>query len=142
MEKECLIISLIYIERLYECSRIYISETNWKHLCFITLSIASKVWDDESYENVHFALVYTRFTKEEIAKMEGRFLELTNFNINVKSSEYAKYYFILRTHAENNKRSFPLQPLDVDTVRKLQASAEAAQAKLAQVHEERNLKTS
>ena len=76
MEKECCIVSLIYIEKLYKLAGIFITERNWKHLCFITLAIGSKVWDDESYENMHFAIVFPRYTKEIIAAMEGLFLEL------------------------------------------------------------------
>ena len=38
----------------------------------------------------------------------------------IKGSEYAKYYFILRAFAEKNKRSFPLRPLDLDTIMNLQ----------------------
>jgi hypothetical protein len=141
MEKECLIISLIYIERLYNCCGVYITELNWKHMAFITLSIGSKVWDDESYENVHFAIVFPRFTKEQIAEMESLFLSLVDFNVAIKSSEYAKYYFILRTYAEKNKRSFPLQPLDVDTVRKLQTNSANAGDNLRKYHAEFLFKT-
>jgi hypothetical protein len=100
MEKECSIICLVYIERLLNLAQIRIDELNWKRLVFITLVIGSKVWDDESYENVHFAKVFTRFTLKDIVDMERMFLALVNFNVGIKSSEYAKYYFILRTYSE------------------------------------------
>jgi hypothetical protein len=135
MEKECSIISLVYIERLLEHAKIRIDEKNWKRLVFITLIVGSKVWDDESYENVHFAKVFTRFTLKEIVELERMFLELVNFNVGIKSSEYAKYYFILRTYSEQEKRSFPLQPLDVDTVRQLQSNAKRVESSLRTEHE-------
>ena len=39
-----------------------------------------------------------------------------DYNLYIKSSDYAKYYFILRTFAEKNKKSFPLRPLDINTI--------------------------
>jgi len=44
--------------------------------------------------------------------------------LRVSGSEYAKYYFILRTFAEKNKKSFSLKALNVQTVRMLQNRAE------------------
>jgi len=97
MEKEWSIICLVYIERIMNMSGIQISHRNWKRLTFICLVIASKVWDDESYENKHFAKVFTRFTLKEIVELERMFLGIVDFNVGVKGSEYAKYYFVLRT---------------------------------------------
>ena len=48
--------------------------------------------------------------------MERVFLDYIDYNLYVKSSEYAKYYFILRTFAEKNKKSFPLRALDLKTI--------------------------
>lgn len=59
----------------------------------------------------------------------------------MKSSEYAKYYFILRAQADKSKGSFTLQPLDVDTVRKLQGNAEKASKRFEEIVAERFLKT-
>ena len=52
--------------------------------------------------------------------MERQFLELLQFNINVPSSVYAKYYFDLRSLAEANNLCFPLEPLSRDKAQKLE----------------------
>ncbi|CAG9313183.1 unnamed protein product [Blepharisma stoltei] len=141
MEKECSIISLIYIERMINKSGLYVNEKNWKKLILISLIIASKVWDDESYENIHFAKVFTKFSLKEINSMERLFLTLVDYDVGIKKSEYAKYYFILRTYAEKNRRSFPLKALDVDTVRKLQTNANRAEERFKNIHSESLFKT-
>lgn len=53
-------------------------------------------------------------------ELERQFLELLQFNINVPSSVYAKYYFDLRSLAEANNLSFPLEPLSRDKAQKLE----------------------
>lgn len=52
--------------------------------------------------------------------MERAFLELLQFNINVPSSVYAKYYFDLRSLADANDLVFPLEPLSKERARKLE----------------------
>jgi hypothetical protein len=44
---------------------------------------------------------------------------MLQFNINVPSSVYAKYYFDLRTMAEANEMSFPSVPLSKERALKL-----------------------
>lgn len=54
-------------------------------------------------------------------ELERQFLEMLQFNINVPSSVYAKYYFDLRTLAEANELTFPSEPLSKDKAQKLEA---------------------
>jgi len=54
MEKEIPILCLIYLERFSKKTGILITGQNWKRLTLISLILASKIWDDDSLENVHF----------------------------------------------------------------------------------------
>ena len=59
-------------------------------------------------------------------ELERQFLELLQFNINVPSSVYAKYYFDLRSLAEANNLSFPLEPLSRERAHKLEVRGVSA----------------
>jgi len=57
---------------------------------------------------------------------------LLQFNINVPSSVYAKYFFDLRTLAEANDLAYPAEPLSKDRAQKLEAMSKTYEDKLAQ----------
>ena len=47
--------ALVYIERLDALCGVRLTPDNWQRLAMTCLMLASKVWDDESYENQDFA---------------------------------------------------------------------------------------
>mmetsp|Transcript_13228 Transcript_13228/g.24778 ORF Transcript_13228/g.24778 Transcript_13228/m.24778 type:complete len:606 (-) Transcript_13228:2204-4021(-) len=141
MEKEASIICLVYLERLIIRAGLRINSLNWKRLLFTSLVLASKIWDDESFENKHFAQVFTMFTQEEINTMESVFLTILDYRLIVAGSDYANYYLILRTYAERQQRSFPLRALDVDTVRKLQNTCTRAETSFREMYRDALYKT-
>jgi hypothetical protein len=65
-------------------------------------------------------------------ELERQFLEMLQFNINVPSSVYAKYFFDLRTLAEANDLAYPAEPLSKDRAQKLEAMSRVCEDKLAQ----------
>jgi len=54
MEKEIPILCLIYLDRFTKKTGVLVNQHNWRRLALITLILASKIWDDDSLENVHF----------------------------------------------------------------------------------------
>ena len=104
MENETPIIALVYIERLLKKTGILINKYTWKRFMLICLCIASKVWDDDSLENIHFPKVMSDVSVTMINRLEQTFLDVfLNYDLVVKGSEYAKYYFIMRTLADELK---------------------------------------
>jgi len=97
METEIPVVCLIYLEKLLINTGILLNKYNWRRLTLICLCLASKIWDDDSLENVHFPKVIRDVTNFEINKLEQVFLEFIDYKLVIKSGQYAKYYFILRT---------------------------------------------
>jgi hypothetical protein len=71
-------------------------------------------------------IIFATFSRNEL---ERQYLVLMQFNINVPSSVYAKYYFDLRTLAEDNNLSFPHEQLTKEKALKLEALSSICQDK-------------
>lgn len=105
MEHDAIIMSLIYVERLVKGTNGVVSPTpeNWRSILFACMVLASKVWDDLSMWNVDFSNVSAHtaglasFTLKRINQLELALLKSLNFDVKVPASEYAKYYFLIRT---------------------------------------------
>jgi hypothetical protein len=90
--------------------------------------MASKVWDDLSMWNVDFSQVYPSYDLARVNSLELSMLEALKYVIRVSASEYAKYYFLLRSmmvklglHKDDPNY---IKPLDIGGARKLQLSTE------------------
>ena len=70
-----------------------------------------------AHDYLYFSDVFFGLFRNEL---ERQFLELLQFNINVSSSVYAKYYFDLRALADAHDLSFPFEPLSKDRAVKLE----------------------
>jgi hypothetical protein len=131
LEGECIIMSLIYCERLVKQTKgkLSIRYDNWRSITFACLVMASKVWDDLSMWNADFSNVCSSFDLQRVNELEMAMLDIMSYCIKVSASEYAKYYFHLRsmmTRLGINK-SGVTQPLDLIGARKLQLASEHLQ---------------
>ena len=105
MEQDSIIMSLIYVERLIKASNGTLSPNprNWRSILFSCMCLASKVWDDLSMNNTDFSTVSASttglrvFTLSRINELELALLKCLEFNVRVPASEYAKYYFLIRS---------------------------------------------
>jgi hypothetical protein len=129
MEADCIILSLIYVERLIKVThgRLRPKKSNWRSLLFSTMILSSKVWDDLSMWNGDFSQSCpsgVNFSLQRTNQLELAVLNTLHFKVKVPASEYAKYYFLLRSMliksglAGENLGS--LDPLDVEGARRLQ----------------------
>jgi hypothetical protein len=130
MEKEIPVIALLYIEKLMLKTGLLMNALNWRRFTFIALVIGSKIWDDESFENIHFTKVFPDISLKEINELERVYLELLDYKLHISGSEYAKYYFILRTFAERVQHKFPLRPMPLAKILALQKNAKKVEGNL------------
>eukprot|EP00549_Striatella_unipunctata_P007798 CAMPEP_0118679236 /NCGR_PEP_ID=MMETSP0800-20121206/3679_1 /TAXON_ID=210618 ORGANISM="Striatella unipunctata, Strain CCMP2910" /NCGR_SAMPLE_ID=MMETSP0800 /ASSEMBLY_ACC=CAM_ASM_000638 /LENGTH=471 /DNA_ID=CAMNT_0006575215 /DNA_START=121 /DNA_END=1536 /DNA_ORIENTATION=+ len=126
METDCIIMSLIYVERLIKTGRVRPRSTNWRSLLFSCMILSSKVWDDLSMWNVDFSQACPPgvvFSLERINKLELAILECLGYDVKVLASEYAKYYFVLRTMCITSGLAGQdiSSPLDVEGAKRLES---------------------
>ena len=129
MEADCIIMSLIYVERLIKktIGLLRPKASNWRSLLFSCMILSSKVWDDLSMWNADFSQSCppggVNFSLQRINQLELAILNTLKFNVKVPASEYAKYYFLLRSmlikSGLGGEDLGSLDPLDVDGARRL-----------------------
>ena len=129
---ECLVISLLYIERLRSLTGLHLFLSNWQPVLLAAMVVAQKVWDDKSLLNVDFTLICSNYSLRDINQLEKAFLEMLQYNVSITTSLYASYYFELRTLCEREQRSFTLKPLTEEQQRALELRAETKTQMLAQ----------
>jgi hypothetical protein len=129
MEADCLIMSLIYVERLIKKTggALRPRPSNWRSLIFSCMILSSKVWDDLSMWNADFSQSCppgVTFSLQRINSLELGVLNALSFKVKVPASEYAKYYFLLRSmlikSGLGGAEMGSLSPLDVNGARRLQ----------------------
>uniref|UniRef100_A0A7S2SV86 WW domain-containing protein n=1 Tax=Rhizochromulina marina TaxID=1034831 RepID=A0A7S2SV86_9STRA len=125
MEIECIIMSLIYLERVTKVTKgsIQVRPNNWKSLLVSTMIMASKVWDDLSMWNADFSQVCPSFTLRRINELELALLDVLGYIVKVAASDYAKYYFHIRSYCVRLGLTHDLDslaPLDLTGAKKLQ----------------------
>lgn len=124
---ETVVLSLILINRVSSTSSMPVGPTTWRLVGLIATLLAQKLWDDASVANSDFpsllraVLPDSEIDVRQINRLERRFLGLVNYKVTFTGSLYARYYFELRTIAEENHRKFRLAPLSKDQGERLEA---------------------
>ncbi|KAJ3180650.1 Cyclin Y [Geranomyces variabilis] len=93
---ECGIITLIYVERLLKNTRLSLLPGNWIRIVLGALLLAAKVWDDHAVWNVDFVQIFPDVHVKDMNDLERFYIANLHFNVNIRASEYARYYFALR----------------------------------------------
>ena len=88
MEKEVVVICLIYIERLIIREDYKLTSLNWRKVMFLALILGSKIWDDLAMENKDLATLWPPITLKRVNQLERRALEALKYNVKVPSSLY------------------------------------------------------
>lgn len=122
MGAEASVVALAYIERLISGGGFPLNSRTWKRCALVAWLLASKMWDDECYENPQFAQLFG-YDVDDLNALEQRFVSALGFRLGVSSAEYARYYFALRSICQTSTEDFPLRPLDAELESKLAKTA-------------------
>jgi len=128
---EAIVVSLHYIEKLMLSTGLLLNSLNWQRLLLISLILSAKVWTDEEIPNTYYNSKMGIFSIQELNELERIFLNLLEYKLHVNGSEYAKYYFILRTFADKEKLSLPLKAISNEKAKDLQRNSEKLGENLA-----------
>lgn len=101
LSSECIVICLIYIERLMQAIDLRLRKENWRPIVLTALLLASKVWEDVSSWTAEFSQIAPDYSVRGINQMEAAFLAALKFRCHVSGQEYARYYFALRSQIQN-----------------------------------------
>ncbi len=90
MEKSTLILSLILIDQMCKKSNIVLTIYNIHRILFSSVLISIKYNEDSYYDNTFYAQI-AGIKPNELKLLEYKFLELNDFNVYVKDTEYEQY---------------------------------------------------
>jgi hypothetical protein len=123
LSTECHIISLIYFNRLANMGSIKVTSRNWHKLWISSVILAQKVFHDKPLRTSYFENIIPSVDKHKLRELELKVLNILDFNTNVKSSLYAKYYFDLRQlhlTGTNDTKEWSIKPLSICQAKKLE----------------------
>ena len=104
IEKNTLILSLIYIDRLVKIGNIILTEYNIHRIIFAAILIAIKFNEDEFFDNDYYAKIAGIKTSELII-IEYNFICMCEFNMYVDEEIFEKYNKYLSDNIYNNSYS-------------------------------------
>ncbi len=90
IEDNTLIISLIYIDRLLQESRLILTSYNIHRILFTSILLALKYNEDLIYEFYYYSKI-AGVSVEELSQLESEFLHLIDFNLFVEKDEFNTY---------------------------------------------------
>lgn len=97
LQHECLVMMLIYIERLMYEGEIDIRPENWRPIVFSSLLISSKVLEDVCLTVSDFYSIYHIYSHRSISALERLFTQTLNWKLFISPEQYSHYYFHLKS---------------------------------------------
>jgi len=120
LSAECAVLAVAYIDKIgHKKTKLWPS--NWRRVLLGALLLSEKVWEDQAVWNIDYVKSFPNISAEDLRQLEREFLIKIQFELTLKPSEYAKYYFELIARRE--RKDYPLKQLDRNTARTMEAKA-------------------
>ncbi|KAG0362879.1 hypothetical protein BG005_003762 [Podila minutissima] len=94
------IITLIYVERMTDLGNLAFHAINWRRLLLGALILSIKVWEDLAVFNSDVCAIFEGLSVKDVNALERFSMAKLQYNVSVKRSVYATYYFRLRDVSE------------------------------------------
>lgn len=109
--KECLVMALVYIERLVQQHpEVAVSPRNAHRLVLVSVMVGSKILDDFYCRNMYYAVTGS-ISRAELNEMELQFCFLLDFELDVSVAEFAVYHDAVACGHSGAVRSAPASPV-------------------------------
>jgi len=106
---QCLVIALIYIDRLVKSSSaVSVSELSCHRLFITAATLAAKFHDDRFFSNAHYAKV-GGLSARELSGLEKRFLYYVNWKLHVQPEEFELYCGLVGQALAGGKEGEPVK---------------------------------
>ncbi|KAG0004627.1 hypothetical protein BGZ65_013038, partial [Modicella reniformis] len=94
------IITLIYVERMTDLGNLSFHAINWRRLLLGALVLSIKVWEDLAVFNSDVCAIFEGLSVKDVNELERFSMAKLQYNVSVRRSVYAAYYFRLREISE------------------------------------------
>jgi hypothetical protein len=136
LSAECAVMAISYVEKIRQ-RKVYLCSHTWRRVLLGAILISEKVWEDQTVWNVDYTKSFPEIEVDDLRNLEREFLIKIQFQLTLKPSEYARYYFALSSLRESTEENYPLKPLTKEIANRLEAKAKGYEdvAKMAYIHE-------
>jgi hypothetical protein len=124
----CLIVAMIYLERLRRTSGALMLASTWQPMLLISTIVAQKVWEDERHMNAGFIRLCPDLTLPRLNQLEFDFLSLLDYQVSVRAAVYTDWYFKVCSLIERS--NVGRKPLDAEEATRLEVRTMIYEQKL------------
>jgi len=93
---ESMIVAVILLLRVMK-KKVPFTHCTWKRILLGCVLIASKIGEDRRIFNLDFVSLFPSLSSKLIGRIETEILKILDFNVTIRSSEYALTYFDVRS---------------------------------------------
>merc|ERR1712061_552442 len=129
-QPEVFVVALVYLSRFAERSGVAVELCHWQKLTVVATILASKVWDEEPFDNAELAQISPLHFLDELDTLERAFVQGLEHDVVVREPDYMRTHFLLRTCAVADSTEFRLPRLHAERSARLAVCSLRMQAEL------------
>ena len=105
IQNECLLMMLIYIERIISVGEVFLNKLNWRPITYTALLLAGKMQEDLVVTNQDYASIYPFFSLHSTNSLERQFTTALGWNLFISEDQYSNYFFKLQGMIHSGERT-------------------------------------